>query len=121
LTPQGLDDLVEEYRSGSVLDPEEARRRLTDAAVRTGDPPGFSVWEPVGCPQCGGKGYKGRLGIYEVLENDAILRALIQQRARPTEVFEAATRSGMHSLRHDALEKVLQGRVDRLQARTAYA
>jgi type II secretory ATPase GspE/PulE/Tfp pilus assembly ATPase PilB-like protein len=121
LTPQGLDDLVEEYRSGSVLDPEEARRRLTDAAVRTGDPAGFSVWEPVGCPQCGGKGYKGRLGIYEVLENDAILRALIQQRARPTEVFEAATRSGMHSLRHDALEKVLQGRVDRLQARTAYA
>ena len=121
LAPQALDDLIEEYRAGSVLDPDEARRRLTDAAVQTGDAASFSIWKPVGCPQCGGKGYKGRLGIYEVLENDAILRALIQQRARPTEVFEAATRSGMHSLRHDALEKVLQGRVDLEQARSAYA
>ena len=45
---------------------------------------------------------------------------LIQERARPSELFEAAVREGMRSLRHDALEKVVQGRLDLRQARLAY-
>ncbi|MDV7396322.1 hypothetical protein RZS08_33315, partial [Arthrospira platensis SPKY1] len=74
----------------------------------------------VGCEHCGGKGYKGRMGVYEILQNTRTIRQLIQDRARPSEIFEAAVREGMRSLRHDALEKVVQGRLDIRQARAAY-
>jgi len=60
------------------------------------------------------------MGIYEILENGAALRLLIQRNARPTELFEEAVRAGMHSLRHDALEKYVQGLIDLRQARVAY-
>ena len=48
------------------------------------------------------------------------LRLLIQRNARPSAIFDAAVRGGMHSLRHDALEKWVQGRIDLRQARVAY-
>ena len=73
-----------------------------------------------GCPRCSGKGYKGRMGIYEILENSPNIRALIQRRARPTELFDEAVRNGMRSLRHDALEKWVLGKIDQRQARAAY-
>jgi len=76
--------------------------------------------QPVGCEHCAGKGYKGRLGIYEILQNSRGIRQLIQNRARPSEIFDAAVLEGMRTLRHDALEKVVQGKIDLLQARSAY-
>jgi type II secretory ATPase GspE/PulE/Tfp pilus assembly ATPase PilB-like protein len=60
------------------------------------------------------------MGIYEILENNPALRLLIQRNARPTELYDEAIRSGMHSLRHDALEKWVSGRIDLRQARVAY-
>ena len=73
-----------------------------------------------GCPVCNGSGYKGRIGIYEVLESNPTIRTLIQSRARPPQIFDAAVSAGMRSLRHDALEKMVQGRIDLKQARMAY-
>jgi type II secretory ATPase GspE/PulE/Tfp pilus assembly ATPase PilB-like protein len=78
------------------------------------------VHTATGCEQCSGKGYKGRMGIYEILENNPAIRELIQRHARPSELFDAAIASGMRSLRHDALEKLVQGKVDVRQARMAY-
>jgi type II secretory ATPase GspE/PulE/Tfp pilus assembly ATPase PilB-like protein len=66
------------------------------------------------------KGYKGRIGIYEILQNSRAIKQLIQNRARPSEIFDVAVNEGMRSLRHDALEKVAQGLVDLKQARAAY-
>jgi type II secretory ATPase GspE/PulE/Tfp pilus assembly ATPase PilB-like protein len=74
----------------------------------------------VSCEHCGGKGYKGRMGIYEILQNSRAIKSLIQNRARPSAIFDTAVAEGMRSLRHDALEKVVQGRIDLKQARTAY-
>jgi type II secretory ATPase GspE/PulE/Tfp pilus assembly ATPase PilB-like protein len=74
----------------------------------------------VGYDHCGGKGDKGRLGVYEILQNSRAIRLLIQNRARPSEIFDAALSEGMRSLRHDAIEKVVQGLIDLKQARTAY-
>jgi type II secretory ATPase GspE/PulE/Tfp pilus assembly ATPase PilB-like protein len=73
-----------------------------------------------GCSHSGGKGYKGRIGIYEILENNPTIRTLIQHNARPSDIFDEAVRTGMRSLRHDALEKFVQGRIDLRQARIAY-
>jgi type II secretory ATPase GspE/PulE/Tfp pilus assembly ATPase PilB-like protein len=111
--------LLEEYREGSDLGLAQAQERLLQAAgVNT--PAEVRMRHAVGCEHCNGKGYKGRLGVYEILQNSRAVKQLIQNRARPSEIFDLAVREGMRSLRHDALEKVVQGRIDLKQARTAY-
>ena len=60
------------------------------------------------------------MGIYEILDNNPVLRELIQKHARRNDLFDAAIASGMRSLRHDALEKLVQGNIDLIQARVAY-
>lgn len=78
------------------------------------------VHEAKRCERCGGKGYKeGRMGVFEILENNHVLRLLIQRSARPSELFDAAVAAGMRSLRHDALEKMVQGKIDAPQAMAA--
>ncbi len=119
LTPQQWDDLVTEYIHGAPLTPEQAVERLLLAAG-VQRPQDIRVKTAHGCEHCSGKGYKGRMGIYEILENTPTLRLLIQRNARPTEIFDEAVRSGMRSLRHDALEKWVQGHIDLRQARSAY-
>ena len=119
LTPGQFTDLVKEYVQASPLSEAEGERRLL-AAAGVAKPDDVRVKMAVGCDRCGGKGYKGRLGIYEILENSPAMRLLIQRNARPTEIFEEAVRSGMRSLRQDALEKMVQGLIDLRQARVAY-
>ncbi|RYF41769.1 MAG: type II/IV secretion system protein [Comamonadaceae bacterium] len=119
LDAAGCAQLVADYREQTRLSEDEAGSRLMQAAG-VASLAQLTVGTAAGCPHCKGKGYKGRIGIYEILQNNPALRTLIQQRARPAEVFDAAIASGMHSLRHDALEKVVQGRIDLRQARAAY-
>ena len=113
------DALVDEYREGSPLGRDEAARRLLEAAG-VESPAAVRVGQAVGCGQCKGKGYRGRIGVYEILQNQREIRTLIQDRARPSAIFDTAVALGMRSLRHDALEKVVQGLIDLPQARTAY-
>jgi type IV pilus assembly protein PilB len=70
----------------------------------------LEAYEPVGCSRCGGSGYKGRLGIYEVMVVSDELRRLIVQRAPADDIAAHAVREGMRRLRDDGLEKVHQGR-----------
>ncbi|MFP8835569.1 GspE/PulE family protein [Hydrogenophaga sp. XSHU_21] len=113
------DALVDEYRDGSPLSREEAVERLLVAAG-VDSPAAVRVGHAVGCGQCKGKGYRGRIGVYEILQNHREIRSLVQDRARPSAIFDTAVALGMRSLRHDALEKVVQGLIDLPQARTAY-
>src|SRR5947199_3624379 len=70
----------------------------------------LEAYEPVGCSRCGGSGYRGRTGIYEVMKMSPELQAMALER-RPAEAFaEIAVRQGMTRLRDDGLEKVRQGR-----------
>jgi type II secretory ATPase GspE/PulE/Tfp pilus assembly ATPase PilB-like protein len=119
LDADGWRSLVEEYREGCGLSPQQAEDRLLAAAgVQT--PREVHVRHAVGCDHCRGKGYKGRIGVYEILQNSRAIKQLIQNRARPSEIFDVAVSEGMRSLRHDALEKVVQGLSDLKQARGAY-
>jgi type IV pilus assembly protein PilB len=70
----------------------------------------LEAYEPVGCPRCGGSGYKGRLGIYEVMVVTDEVRRLIVQRAPADDIAAHAVREGMRRLRDDGLEKVHLGR-----------
>ena len=65
-----------------------------------------------GCDACGGSGYRGRLGIHELLVADDALRTLVRRRASAAEMFQLALQAGMRTLRQDGIEKVLAGLTD---------
>ena len=63
----------------------------------------------MGCAACRGNGYRGRLGIYELLTSSDELRELATKRAATNEIKAVARRSGMTTLREDGWEKVISG------------
>jgi len=70
---------------------------------------GAEPLEAVGCSRCGGSGYRGRLGLYEVMSVSEPIRALILERASVDAMVEIAVREGMLRLRDDGLVKVREG------------
>src|SRR4051812_10005986 len=68
-----------------------------------------TVYEPAGCGRCGGTGYKGRIGLYEVMPVTDEIRKLAVARASADAISEAAARAGMRPLRAEGLDKVLAG------------
>lgn len=70
------------------------------------------LWRRVGCAHCEHSGYKGRMGIYELMPSSDAIRAHIRQRAPALEIRTSALRAGMKTLRQDGIEKVLQGLTD---------
>ncbi|MEN6355962.1 MAG: GspE/PulE family protein [Armatimonadota bacterium] len=62
-----------------------------------------------GCEQCGRTGYKGRVGIYELLRMDDDIRSAIIARSSAAAIRQIAMKKGMRTLREDALEKVKAG------------
>jgi type IV pilus assembly protein PilB len=68
-----------------------------------------TLYRARGCSRCNNTGYKGRLGIYEVMVVSEAIRRLIVERKSADEVSRVATAEGMRTLREDGLEKVLQG------------
>jgi type IV pilus assembly protein PilB len=62
-----------------------------------------------GCPTCNNNGYKGRLGLYEVLPIGEEIKALILEGANPTEIKKKAISLGMKTLRMSGLEKIKGG------------
>jgi type IV pilus assembly protein PilB len=70
----------------------------------------LEAYEPVGCRRCGGSGYRGRGGIYEVMTVTSEVRSLALERRSADDLREVAVRQGMRRLRDDGLDKVRQGR-----------
>jgi type IV pilus assembly protein PilB len=73
------------------------------------------VFNPVGCTKCFGTGYRGRIGLYEVLVLDDVLRDLIATGGTVLEIQRAARASGVGSLRDDGVRKVLDGSTSYLE------
>src|SRR3954471_3604800 len=67
------------------------------------------AYEAAGCPRCGGTGYKGRVGLYEVMRLTEEIRQLAITRASADQVADVAVRDGMRRLRDDGLDKVRDG------------
>ena len=62
-----------------------------------------------GCETCNGTGFKGRNGIFELMEMNEEIRGLIMRNEDASKIAEAGRRNGMHSLREDGWEKVKRG------------
>ncbi len=67
------------------------------------------LYRPIGCPSCNQTGYRGRTGIYELLEVDDQLRSKIHARRSEQELRDYALKKGMHNLRDDGLRWVMTG------------
>jgi type IV pilus assembly protein PilB len=86
--------------------PSETLRALN---VSDADAAAIPFYKSVGCDQCSHTGYRGRIGIYEVLRVTDKLRRAIAARASEAQIRDAAVASGMVSLGEDGLSKVKSG------------
>ncbi|HVP10770.1 MAG TPA: ATPase, T2SS/T4P/T4SS family [Phycisphaerae bacterium] len=77
---------------------------LTEEQARAGH-----VMKPVGCSHCNNTGFRGRLGVFEMLEMNSELRELAFNRASVTELRRAAKAGGMTTLVQDGQRKILRG------------
>jgi type IV pilus assembly protein PilB len=106
-------DCVVAQRLARLLCEECKRRTTIKSEVMRAN--GFNVgldleaYEPVGCARCGGSGYKGRIGLYEVMWVSDAIRALAVAREPAETIAHAAVHEGMMRLREDGLEKVRRG------------
>jgi type II secretory ATPase GspE/PulE/Tfp pilus assembly ATPase PilB-like protein len=94
-----LEELIDEYGRGDFALTGLGRSDLTMSRA-------------VGCDRCGHSGYRGRLGVFEVLECTPKLRGLIKRRSDTDSVREQAALDGMTTLKQDGILKVFKGLTD---------
>jgi type IV pilus assembly protein PilB len=70
----------------------------------------MEAYEPAGCARCSGSGYKGRIGLYEVMSLTEEIRGMVVSRESADVIRTAAVANGMRGLREDGLDKVRLGR-----------
>jgi len=75
--------------------------------VRDGEE--ITLYKPKGCPKCNGTGYKGRIGVYEVMTFSEAIEELCVKRATTEEIKRVAVSEGMKTLRMDGFEKAKLG------------
>jgi type II secretory ATPase GspE/PulE/Tfp pilus assembly ATPase PilB-like protein len=95
----------------------EAQKLYEEWVVNYGEDGKLRFYKPVGCEKCNNTGYKGRLGLHELLIADDRIKKLVQERARVAEIFAAAVESGMRTLKMDGMEKIMLGMTDLKQVR----
>ncbi|HHH36857.1 MAG TPA: pilus assembly protein PilB [Gammaproteobacteria bacterium] len=104
LIPRGADEDYGKMVRGKVLG---------DWEDRFAGPGGrFTLYRPRGCQACEDTGYRGRLGLHELLSASDNLKKLILEQARVSELLSAALQEGMRTLKQDGIEKVLAGHTD---------
>jgi type IV pilus assembly protein PilB len=84
-------------------------RSLLEAGFERDELPSLRVFRAKGCRACNGTGYKGRVGLYEVMEMTESIRDLVMVGATAVEIKRKALEEGMLTLRMSGLEKVRQG------------
>lgn len=77
----------------------------------------FTLYRAKGCPACNDTGYKGRVGLHELMVGTDAVKKLIQEKARVAEILACALNDDMRTLKMDGIEKVLQGITDIKQVR----
>ncbi|BAN35762.1 type II secretion system protein E [Sulfuricella denitrificans skB26] len=116
-----LEALANEYRhtSHGRLPTMQEREKIIQGWRETyGQNGKIYLSRPVGCKQCSG-GYKGRIGLYELLKVSPTIRHLICQRTAASEYQSTGIQEGMRTLKQDGIEKVLRGITDITQVHSA--
>jgi len=80
----------------------------------------LALWEPgEGCGECGGKGHRGRLGLFELMVVSPEIRGLVRDQAAASAFQRCSIGAGMLTLKQDGIEKALRGLTDMHEVRSA--
>jgi type II secretory ATPase GspE/PulE/Tfp pilus assembly ATPase PilB-like protein len=116
-----LNEYCEELKNTSSWkkDPEGSYKTVYQNWLKTfgNDKGQLTLHKATGCEKCNNTGYKGRVGLHELLEGTDAVKKNIQEHARVAEMFATALEDGMRTLKQDGIEKVLQGATDMKQVR----
>ncbi|MBW2592615.1 MAG: Flp pilus assembly complex ATPase component TadA [Deltaproteobacteria bacterium] len=74
--------------------------------------PDLMLYRAVGCHECSNSGYKGRMGIHELMEGTPRIKKMIKKQANSEDLFLQAAKEGMDTLKQDGILKVFQGLTD---------
>ena len=124
-TDEEIHSLLEEYSLELLStepwkkDPKGERAKLLEFWCKEfGDANGkLVIHQPKGCDTCGDSGYKGRVGLHELLIGTDRIKKDIQEHARVAQMFATCLEDGMRTLKQDGIEKVLSGITDMQQVR----
>jgi type II secretory ATPase GspE/PulE/Tfp pilus assembly ATPase PilB-like protein len=75
------------------------------------------LYQADGCEKCSGTGYRGRMGIHELMEGTPEVKLMIKKRAGTEDILEQAMKEGMSTLKQDGIMKVFQGITDMAEVR----
>lgn len=81
----------------------------------------FTLYKAKGCKSCNQTGYRGRIGLYELMTVTPEIKRMIQKRALVSEITHEALASGMNTLKQDGIIKILNGETDIAQVRAVCA
>jgi type II secretory ATPase GspE/PulE/Tfp pilus assembly ATPase PilB-like protein len=79
--------------------------------------PDMTLYRPVGCQACSNTGYRGRMGIHELMEGTPKIKLMIKKQANTEMLFAQAMKEGMSTLRQDGIMKVFKGLTDMSEVR----
>ncbi|MBU2490587.1 MAG: GspE/PulE family protein [Proteobacteria bacterium] len=107
-----FEELLREYGNEGTGDKE---RFKANVGVEYG--PDLKLFKPVGCDRCNQTGYRGRMGLHELLMGTDEMKKLIQLKAKMEDLRGQAIFDGMTTLKQDGISKVFAGNLDLLQVR----
>jgi type II secretory ATPase GspE/PulE/Tfp pilus assembly ATPase PilB-like protein len=77
----------------------------------------MTLYQAGGCENCSGTGYRGRMGIHELMEGTSKIKLMIKKQANTEQIFELAMKEGMSTLKQDGIMKMFQGQTDMAEVR----
>jgi type II secretory ATPase GspE/PulE/Tfp pilus assembly ATPase PilB-like protein len=77
----------------------------------------LTLFKAVGCEACSNTGYRGRMGIHELMEGTPKIKLMIKKQANTEMIFAQAMKEGMSTLRQDGIMKVFKGHTDMAEVR----
>ena len=117
--------LATEYCRESIPDgtradpePEDVQKQLEIWRQDYSHDGEFTLYKAPGCPACLDTGYRGRMGIHELLMTSPTIKKMILRRAPAAEIHFEGVASGMRTRKQDGIEKILMGYTDYTQIRT---
>jgi type II secretory ATPase GspE/PulE/Tfp pilus assembly ATPase PilB-like protein len=117
------DDCKEEYNPSQSEYDELKREFEDDKAWEINIAPQFPykddlvLYRPKGCARCNNTGYRGRMGLHELLMGTDEMKKMIQIKAKMEDLRAQAIKDGMTTLKQDGIAKILMGKLDLLQVR----
>ena len=87
------------------IDKNTLEERLTPEQIKQ-----VTFWRGRGCDQCDGTGYRGRIGLYEILVMDEDIKKMIVEQHISLDIHRTGLKKGMLSLEQDGVIKIMQGK-----------